>query len=97
VDNTPPVVSDLKARLNGRSAEISVAVTDSFSVVGETAYSIDAGDWTLVVPEDGIADSTREAYRFSTKELSQGEHSVVVRARDRAGNVSAGKVIVRVP
>lgn len=97
VDNTPPVVSDLKARLNGRSAEISVAVTDSFSVVGETAYSIDAGDWTLVVPEDGIADSTREAYRFTTKELSQGEHSVVVRARDRAGNVSAGKVIVRVP
>lgn len=97
VDNTPPVVSEVKARLGGRAAEMTATITDSFSVVGETAYSVDAGDWTIVLPEDGIADSTRETYRFATKELPSGEHSIVVRARDRAGNASSGKAVVRVP
>ncbi len=97
VDNTPPIVSEVKARFSSKAAEVTAAVSDTFSVVGETAYSVDAGDWTIVLPQDGIADAARETFRFTTKDLSPGEHSIVVRARDRAGNVSSGKVVVRVP
>jgi len=97
VDNTPPSVSDIKASAGTKSVEISAVVSDSFSVVGDSAYSVDAGDWTILVPEDGIADSARETYRFTVKDLAAGEHSIVIRARDRAGNVSSGKAVVRIP
>jgi len=49
-----------------------------------------------VLPEDRIADSTKETYRFTTSQLEPGEHTVTVRARDRAGNAAANKVVIRV-
>lgn len=97
VDNTPPVVDNVRARVTGKIAEITATVTDTFSVVGETTSSADAGDWVPILPEDGIPDSRRETYRFTTKDLAPGEHSVVIRSKDRAGNVSSGKVVFRVP
>jgi len=102
VDNTPPVVGALDADLvasrqgPGRAADISVTVTDTFSVIGDVTYSLDAGDWITVLPEDRIADSMKESYRFSTSTLEPGEHTVTVRARDRAGNTAANKVVIRV-
>jgi len=97
VDNTPPLVTDVVARRTEKAAEVSAVVADTFSVVGEVAYSVDAAEWTVVLPEDGVADSTREVIRFSVGDLPKGEHSIVVRARDRAGNSAAGKVLVKVP
>jgi hypothetical protein len=97
VDNTPPVVSDVKAKLGSKFAEVTAAASDSFSVIGDVSYSIDASEWTVVLPEDGVADGSRETYRFKTPVLATGEHSIVVRVRDRAGNVSSGKVILQVP
>jgi hypothetical protein len=97
VDNTPPSVSDVGARVAGKAVDVQATVTDASSVIGETAYAVDAGDWTVILPEDGIADSTKESYRFSVTGLAAGEHSVVIRARDRAGNVSAGKAVVTIP
>jgi sugar lactone lactonase YvrE len=96
VDNTPPVVGAIEARLRSRVAEVKVTVTDSFSVVGDVAYSLDADDWTTVLPEDRIADSMKESYLFRTPELAPGEHTITVRARDRAGNTAANKVVLRV-
>jgi len=96
VDNTPPVVSSPEARVQSRAAEISVTVTDAFGVVGDVAYSLDAKDWVPVLPEDRIADSTKETYRFTTPELEPGEHTVTVKAQDRSGNTAANKVVIRV-
>src|SRR5882724_8744373 len=45
VDNTPPVVDGVRARVTGKAAEIAATVTDTFSVIGETTYSSDAGEW----------------------------------------------------
>ncbi|HEY3175793.1 MAG TPA: hypothetical protein VGK94_08545 [Candidatus Polarisedimenticolia bacterium] len=96
VDNTPPVVGAIEARLRSRSAEVKVTVSDSFSVVGDVAYSLDADDWITVLPDDRIADSMKESYSFRTPELAPGEHTITVRARDRAGNTAANKVVLRV-
>lgn len=97
VDNTPPTVNDVKAKLGSRFAEVTATASDSFSVIGDVSYSIDASDWTVLLPEDGVADASRETYRFKTPVLATGEHSIVVRVRDRAGNVSSGKTIIQVP
>jgi len=96
VDNTPPVVGAIEARLQSRSAAVSVTVTDSFSVIGDVAYSLDAGDWITVLPDDRIADSMKETYPFTTGELAPGEHTITVRARDRSGNTAANKIVIRV-
>ena len=62
----------------------------------DVAYSLDGGDWVPVLPEDRIADALSETYRFSTPDLEPGEHTVTVKARDRAGNAAANKVVIRV-
>ena len=49
-----------------------------------------------MLPEDRIADSKSESYLFRTPELAPGEHTITVRARDRAGNTAANKVVMRV-
>ncbi len=96
VDNTPPTITGLEARLASRKASVKATVSDSFSVIDEAAYSLDAAEWVILLPEDGVADSARELYRFETEELEPGEHSIVLRANDSAGNVSTEKVIVTV-
>ena len=96
VDNTPPTVAPIEARLRSRSAEVSVTVRDSFSTIAELAYSLDASDWVPVLPDDKIADSQSETYKFRTPDLEPGEHTVTARVKDRAGNTAAAKVVLKV-
>jgi hypothetical protein len=97
VDGTPPRVEGLKAQPLSPAIRLSFSVEDSFSIVREAAYSIDAADWVLARPADGLNDSSREAYDLTLPALPSGEHTVVVRATDAAGNTGAGRLIVRVP
>jgi hypothetical protein len=39
----------------------------------------------------------REAFRIDLDDLPSGEHVVLVRAADDAGNLGSGRVSVRVP
>ena len=96
VDNTPPVVGPLETRLKSDSAEVTVEVNDSFSDIADAAYSLDAADWVPVLPQDRIADSRQETFEFTIEDLEEGEHTITVRARDRAGNNAANKVVIRV-
>ena len=57
-------------------------------------YSLDGGGWEGVQSSDGLLDSSDEDFSFLLEELSAGEHSIVVRARDRAGNIGTGRVRV---
>ncbi len=97
VDSTPPRVEGLKAQVQSPAVRLSFSVEDSFSIVREVACSIDAADWVLARPADGLNDSPRETYDLTLPALPSGEHTVVVRATDAAGNTGAGRVVVRVP
>lgn len=97
VDNTPPRVEGLKTELNSPSVRLQFTVSDSFSTVHRTAYAVDAGDWVEAQPVDGMNDDLVESYTLNVEGLSPGEHSIVVRAMDAAGNVGAGKAIVEIP
>ena len=97
VDNTPPRIVEMKAQVAGSSVRITFAASDSFSIIRETAYSLDAGDWVAAQPVDGLNDSPTEKYDLSLPRPGPGEHSIVARATDAAGNTGAGRVIVDVP
>ena len=95
VDNNPPRVGPLQASVLGAAVNLEFEVVDSFSNVGEVIYSVNAREWEVAPPEDGITDSARESYRLELKSLAPGEIAVVVKATDAVGNSATAKTVVQ--
>jgi hypothetical protein len=64
VDNTPPRIEQLNAKVNGDQIRLTFRAIDSFSPISHAGYSIDAGDWQLVEPVGQISDAKTENYDF---------------------------------
>ncbi len=94
VDNTAPVISAISADVapNARDATIKFTAKDAASAIVLAQYSLDAGDWTLILPSGGLSDSLEESYSLLLHDLPPGEHTVAVRAYDQYDNLGAGKV-----
>jgi hypothetical protein len=101
VDNTPPVIGDLRLQTPAgapRSVEIELKAVDRTSIVAALAYSVNsAGDWQPVLPSDNIADSPQETYRFTVPSLSPGVSQITIRATDSLGNAAFETVSVTIP
>ncbi len=95
IDNTPPVVNAAAPRRAGSAVEIDVDAEDRGSVLRRCEFSIDAGAWSPVEASDGVTDSNRERFNIRLPNLPAGEHLVVIRVYDAAGNAGLAKVIVR--
>ena len=91
VDNTPPLLTDLKAASRG---EYSFTAQDNLSELRRAEYSLDAGGWILLEAEDGVTDSLTERFKLSLPALPVGEHTLTFRVFDGAGNSSARKLLV---
>ena len=95
IDNTPPVVNAGAARHSGTALEIDVEVQDRGSALRRCEYSVDARPWVLVEAVDGVTDSAREQFLIHIDNFPPGEHLIVIRAFDVAGNAGLAKVVVR--
>jgi hypothetical protein len=87
VDNTSPRVMDLAVR-DGR---VTGRALDEASPLKNLEMSVDGGEWTRIFPEDGIPDETEERFAAALKATEPGEHVVVVRVYDQAGNVGTAR------
>jgi hypothetical protein len=96
VDNNPPVIEAIQGSPSGNSLKLEFTVEDSFSNVGEVIYSVNAREWEVVPPVDGITDSPKETYRVELTNLPQGEVTFVVKASDTAGNSATAKKVVHI-
>jgi sugar lactone lactonase YvrE len=94
VDNSPPAVANLRLRPDTGGVRISGSVSDEMSPVVALDYSLDGGAWNKLQASDGLLDSEDEKFSFLLEGLTVGEHSVVVRVRDRAGNIAAARASV---
>jgi hypothetical protein len=95
VDNTPPRVQVRgQSQGNGRYL-LTGKATDELSSIVKLWYSVDAEDWQVLSTADQVFDAPEEEFSFSTEPLSPGEHTIVVKAMDMAGNTSAGKTLVK--
>ncbi len=87
VDNTPPA---LEITLNGTGTpgRIDVVARDARSAITRLEFAIGGGEWRLVYPQDGMADSSEERYLIT---LPSGVDvaTVVVRVTDRLQNVTS--------
>ena len=95
VDNTPPMLEESMVQQSSdpgvepASAKFSGIAADRFSPIHSVAYSLDgAEEYTPVLPDDLIYDSTNEAWSATLRGLSFGSHAVTVRVIDVRGNAS---------
>ena len=56
---------------------------------------MDARPWVPVEAADGVTDSAREQFHIRIDNFPPGEHLIVIRAYDVAGNAGLAKVVVR--
>jgi hypothetical protein len=95
IDNTPPTVTAGAARRRGTTLEADVDAEDRGSVLRRCEYSVDAGPWTPVEAADGVTDSAREKFQLRLENFPAGEHLIVIRVYDAAGNAGLSKIIAR--
>jgi hypothetical protein len=97
IANASPQVEITGSKVTGKKVEVQFRARVLTGRVASAEFSIDGGEWHLVFPVDGIADSTQEEYGISSPELSAGEHMIGVRASDGDGNTGTTKLLVKVP
>jgi hypothetical protein len=91
VDNTGPVVTGLKVNVQGNDAVISFTVEDKMTIISSVEFGINAEDWQLVYPIDGINDSKSETFELKLDSLIKGSNTIVIKAKDILDNVGYGK------
>lgn len=94
LDGTPPIAT-IAVQQATNSREVQLTATDATSPLRRLEYSLDARPWIPVTPDDGIVDGLQERARLSLGTLSAGEHVLVVRAVDAAGNTGLARMVIR--
>jgi len=90
-DTTPPSVNITALSpdpTNDNTPTFTGTATDTESNISSVEYKVDSGSWTAASASDGAFDSTSEGYTFTTAALSDGAHTVYVRATDAIGNTT---------
>ena len=97
ITSASPRVEIAEHSVTGKKAEIRFGARVLTGRIATAEFSIDGGEWYLVFPNDGIADSLNEDYRIVTPELPTGEHLVGIRASDGNGNTGTARLVVSIP
>ena len=97
VDNTPPVIGDIKTAVDGKNVKVEAKVVDRTGTVAAVDYAVDSkDDWQAAEASDKIFDSPEEGVVFTADGLSAGAHQITIRATDDHGNQSYETVQVKV-
>jgi len=96
VDNTPPQIRVLHQNVGEEAAEVVFEAEDSTSPLRNAETSLDGREWRDVLSDDGIVDSRKEIFTIRLPKLDAGEHVILLRAYDTAGNLGVGKAVLRI-
>ena len=92
IDRTPPAVRVEGMKRNGGAVEMIVIARDGASPLTRCEYSVNAGVWRPLSPEDGVIDSREE--RFAARVTAAVGAMVVMRAYDSANNAGVVRVVL---
>lgn len=91
VDHTPPKITELEVSESGGALTVSGLATDAAHPISGVEVSLDYGQWLRAFATDGILDSRSESFELTLDDPGAGEHTVAVRAFDRAGNMALAR------
>jgi hypothetical protein len=94
IDNTPPLLKASAPRRHDDVIEIDLEAEDASSPLRRCEYAVDAGPWQPIEAADGVTDSPKEAFDLRLDKAKPGEHLVVFRVYDSAGNAGLLRVVV---
>ncbi|MEM6551596.1 MAG: hypothetical protein AAF750_05665 [Planctomycetota bacterium] len=98
VDNGRPELAEVEHAVEGRTLTVSGVASDAFSPLGSLGYSLDGEEeFSVLVPEDLILDSTSEAWSVTLRGLARGPHVLTLRVVDARGNALYRNVFFEVP
>jgi hypothetical protein len=83
VDNTPPEITNVSVSKSGAQWAIHFAAKDALSWIDKAEYSVNGGDWILLMPENFVTDSQVLSYVIS----AQSDQRITVRVFDEDDNV----------
>ena len=90
IDNGPPSVTVTASRVANGRAIIQFEVRDDWSSISKVEYSLDAQQWQVVYPRDGIFDSRHEQFEL-TLENGDGAKGLIIRAYDAKNNSATAR------
>jgi hypothetical protein len=97
VDNTPPVIGDIKWSVTGKNVKFDARIVDRTTTVASCEYSVDSTtDWQAVLPVDNIYDSPEAKVSLTIGPLAAGPHQITLRAADAKGNMAYETILVTV-
>jgi hypothetical protein len=96
VAHEPPTVTAKVVSVDSGKVVIAAEATDPMVRLTAASFSLNGRKWESLFPEDGLFDSKKETFRFTTESLKPGTHVVMLRVRDAAGNVGTGDVVFTV-
>ena len=87
IDNSAPVIKDYTIETENDTAVLTLNITDAYSVIDNLSYTVNSNKkWKSTLPEDDIYDTTDENFTIVIKELTGGDHVVVVKISDAENN-----------
>ena len=92
VANTPPRIYNLRAGSGVLNTKASFEATSASGPIARVRYSIDAGEWQIIIPTGLLSDAPKESYLMELPGLSVGEHTLAVEVADSFGNTTTAKV-----
>ncbi|MBA3974227.1 MAG: hypothetical protein C0504_08435 [Candidatus Solibacter sp.] len=95
IDNTPPEVAGLTARIEGGKLVVRFSASDALSSLQSAEMSVNGGEWTAVKPSTRMTDSPRHEYAAETAKPDAAEATVAVRVYDERDNVAVRKTVIR--
>ncbi len=87
IDNTPPELTNVSAASGG----IRFTAKDALSWIDKAEYSVNGGEWTLLLPENRVTDSQVLTYTVPT----QTGQRITVRVFDEDDNVVVKQLSAR--
>jgi len=96
VDNLAPEVKVESTKVRDENIEINAKANDKLSIIKSCSYSVNGGEWKVVLPDDGIFDSFEEDFHFTIEEKEKGEKTIVVKVTDFSLNTGTGKANIEV-
>jgi hypothetical protein len=90
IDNGPPTVTVTSSRVTNGRTIIQFEVKDDWSSISKVEYSLDAQQWQVIYPRDGIFDSRSEQFEL-TLENGDAAKGLILRAYDAKNNSATAR------